>query len=209
LYNRRPYGLGLDAPVTPSTVGKYAGNPIIVLGGSSAVGQSGVSIFPQGNDRQLTFKFSALVIQLAKISGFSPIITTASVRHTVALKGFGADVVLSRDLSTDELKQEILKHTSKPIKFIYDAISLESTQHTAVDLLASNGTLVTTLADAIGEFDQGKTSVRVQGILRLEENVALLEELFQNHLSGWLEKGLIQVRISKSLCENLTDIILV
>jgi len=45
LYNRRPYGLGLDAPIIPSTVGKYSGNPIVVFGGSSSVGQSGMYIF--------------------------------------------------------------------------------------------------------------------------------------------------------------------
>jgi len=45
LYNQHPYGLGIDAPVSPSTVGKYAGSPIIVLGGSSAVGQSGMLSF--------------------------------------------------------------------------------------------------------------------------------------------------------------------
>ena len=108
-------------------------------------------------------------------------------------------MVLSRDLSTDELKQEILKHTSKPIKFIYDAISVESTQRTAVDILAPNGALVTTLPDVIGELDQGKTSIGVRGILKLEQNVALLEDLLQNHLSGWIEKGLVQVRISRTL----------
>jgi len=147
-------------------------------------------------------------IQLAKISGFSPIITTASIKHATALEGLGADVVLSRELSTNELKQEISKHTSKPIKLIYDAISLESTQRSAVDILAPNGALVTTLPNVIGELDQGKTSIWVRGVLQLEENVALLEDLFQNHLSGWLEKGLVQVRIPCLLCENLTDIIL-
>ena len=100
-------------------------------------------------------------IQLAKLSGFSPIITTASIKHATALEGLGADVVLSRELSTNELKQEISKHTSKPIKFIYDAISVESTQRTAVDILAPNGALVTTLPDVIRELDQGKTSIRV------------------------------------------------
>jgi len=150
--------------------------------------------------------FSVLVIQLAKISGFSPIITTASIKHTKALKGFGADAVLSRDLSTDELKQEILKHTTKPITLIYDAVSLDSTQRTAVDLLAPNGALVTTLPDVIGELDQGKTSIRVWGILRLEQNVVLLEDFFHERISGWVENGLIQVRISYPLCTNLTDI---
>jgi len=148
-----------------------------------------------------------LAIQLAKISGFSPVIATASAKHAAVLKDLGADVVLSRNLSTDELKQEIAKHTSKPIKLIYDAVSLDSTQRTAVDLLAPNGALVTTLPDVIGELDQGKTSIRVWGVLRLEQNVVLLENLFHDHLSGWLEKGLFKVRISWTLCENRTDIL--
>ena len=152
------------------------------------------ALFLYCNDQQPTI--SVTVIQVAKISGFSPIITTASIKHATALKGLGADVVLSRDLSTNELKQEISKHTSKPIKLIYDAISLESTQRTAVDLLAPNGALVTTLPDVIGELDQGKTSIVVLGFLRLEQNVALLEDFFHDHLSGWVEKGFIQVWIS-------------
>ena len=151
--------------------------------------------------------FSVLVIQLAKISGFSPIITTASIKHAEALKGLGADVVLARNLSTEELKQEISKHTSKPISLIYDAVSLDSTLGTAANLLAPNGTLVTTRPDVIRELDQGKTIIREVSILRLEQNVALLEDLFQNHLSGWVEKGLFKVQISWTHCENRTDII--
>ena len=165
-------------------------------------------LFLNVNDQQLTFEFLVLVLQFAKISGFSPIITTASIRHATALKSLGADVVLSRELSTDDLKQEISKHTSKPIKLIYDAISLESTQRTAVDLLAPNGALVTTLPDVIGELDQGKTSIEAMGFLRLKQNVVLLEDFFHERISGWVEKGLVQVRISYPLCENLTDIIL-
>ena len=41
LYSKKPYGGGLEAPVEPTAVGKYAGSPIVVLGGSSSVGQYG------------------------------------------------------------------------------------------------------------------------------------------------------------------------
>ena len=146
------------------------------------------------------------VIQLAKLSGFSPVITIASIKHATALKGLGADIVLSRDLTADELRQGISKHTSKPITMIYDAVSLDSTLDTAANLLAPNGTLVTIRPDVIRELDQGKTIIREVSILRLEQNVALLEDLFQNHLSGWVEKGLVQVRISCPLCKNYTDL---
>jgi len=145
-------------------------------------------------------------IQLAKISRFSPIITTASVKHVAALKGLGADVVLSRDLSTDEVKQEISKHTSKPINLTYDAVSLGSTQRTVAEPLVPNGALVTTLPDVIGELDQGKTSIRVWGALRLEQNVALLENLFHDNLSGWLEKGFFKVKTLCPLCENHSNL---
>ncbi|KIJ96539.1 hypothetical protein K443DRAFT_682260 [Laccaria amethystina LaAM-08-1] len=35
LYGNKPHGAGFDVPVTPSAVGKYAGTPLVVLGGSS------------------------------------------------------------------------------------------------------------------------------------------------------------------------------
>ena len=41
LYNQSPHGIGLVPPVTPEGMGKYAGNPIVILGGSSSVGQNG------------------------------------------------------------------------------------------------------------------------------------------------------------------------
>ena len=43
LYNQPPKGLALVPPVSPEGKGKYAGNPIVILGGSSSVGQNGKS----------------------------------------------------------------------------------------------------------------------------------------------------------------------
>ena len=41
LYSQKPHGLGLVPPISPEGKGKYAGNPIVILGGSSSVGQNG------------------------------------------------------------------------------------------------------------------------------------------------------------------------
>lgn len=43
LYNAKPYGLGLDPPLEPSKRGIYAGSLLVILGGSSSVGQYGES----------------------------------------------------------------------------------------------------------------------------------------------------------------------
>ncbi|KAG8213339.1 chaperonin 10-like protein [Butyriboletus roseoflavus] len=66
----RSNGIGLMPPWKHGGAGKYRNMPIIIFGGSGSVGN--------------------YVIQLAKMSGFSPIITTAALKHTEYLKGLGA-----------------------------------------------------------------------------------------------------------------------
>ncbi|KAG6840430.1 hypothetical protein C0991_006780 [Blastosporella zonata] len=70
LYLPNPYGAGLTSPLDASGRERYAGKPIVVLGGSGNIGQN--------------------VIQLAKLSGFSPIVTTASPRNEEHLKSLSA-----------------------------------------------------------------------------------------------------------------------
>ncbi|TFK63901.1 NAD(P)-binding protein, partial [Pluteus cervinus] len=91
-------GLGL-APLTTTGIGAYSNTPIVIIGGSSSVGQYG--------------------LQFAKASGFSPIITTASLKHAEYLKSIGATHVINRNSS---LAAEITKITDKPVLFALDAI---------------------------------------------------------------------------------------
>ncbi|KAG6840392.1 hypothetical protein C0991_007022 [Blastosporella zonata] len=169
LYNNKPHGLGLAWPTETANQGKYAGKPIVVLGGASSVGQ--------------------FALQLAKLSGFSPIITTASLKHTPFLKSLGATDVLDRNLSTEALKVEIKKLTNEPIDIIYDAISSATTQQTGHDLLVPGGNLITVLNLAITKSnDIGH--IQVAGILRLPQNKELLEGLYAK-LSQLLEQGAI------------------
>ncbi|KAG5720977.1 Zinc-type alcohol dehydrogenase-like protein C2E1P3.01 [Termitomyces sp. T112] len=169
LYNTKPYGLQLARPTESANHGKYAGKPIIVLGGSSSVGQ--------------------FVIELAKLSGFSPIIATASLKHTEFLKSLGATHVLDRNLATDMLKTEIKKLTTMPIDIVYDAISLATTQQTGNDLLVPGGSLVTVLNLAITK-NKFVGHTQVYGILRLPQNKELLEGLYAK-LTHYLEQGMI------------------
>src|SRR4051812_26511506 len=93
-----------------------------------------------------------VAIQLAHLSGFFPIITTASEKHTEFLTSLGASHVLSRSLSTSDLQISINSITSgKPIRTLYDAISTEDTQNLGATLLAPGGTLVIVLPQVVTE----------------------------------------------------------
>ncbi|TFK36707.1 chaperonin 10-like protein [Crucibulum laeve] len=170
LFNKEPYGLGFDAPTTVARKGTYAGNPLVILGGSSSVGQ--------------------FAIQLAKLVGFSPIITTASAKHNDYLKSLGADYVLDRNLSTSALSAEISKLTDKPIKAAFDSISSKETQQTGHDLLASGGKLCVVL-DRTANITEDKTVIHTLGVLNLPHNIGLLTNMYAA-VSQWLEEGVIK-----------------
>ena len=88
-------------------------------------------------------------IQLAKLSGFSPIITTASPRNAPSLLALGATHVLDRRLLPKALHAQIASIARQPIETIYDAVSVPDTQDLAYDLLAPGGCLVLVLQDTI------------------------------------------------------------
>ncbi|KPI37072.1 Protein TOXD [Cyphellophora attinorum] len=79
------------------------GVPLLVWGGSSALGQSG--------------------IQLAKAAGFSPIITTASARNHALLKELGADYCF--DYNSPTVVEDVRKAvaaTGKELTSVWDTI---------------------------------------------------------------------------------------
>ncbi|KZT64341.1 GroES-like protein [Daedalea quercina L-15889] len=120
---------GLTPPWEEGGRDKYQGQPILVLGGAGAVGQA--------------------AIQLLKLSGFGPIITTASLHNADYLKKLGATHVIDRKLSPEAIQAEIRKITSKPLKTIFDAAGLPETQNLGYDLLASGGTMAAVRPDAV------------------------------------------------------------
>ncbi|EAU83237.1 hypothetical protein CC1G_12719 [Coprinopsis cinerea okayama7 len=183
LYNVDPHGLGFEPPLT-SGRGKYKDVPIVVLGGASSVGQ--------------------YVLQLARASGFSPIITTASLKHTDFLKSLGATHILDRSLSTEALQAAVKEITSTPITTVYDAISSAETQKTGHELLAPGGQLLVTLPPSV-EAAKEKKVLGVLGVKQLPHNVQLLRDLYAK-LPELLKDGVIKPNRAETLPNGLNGI---
>lgn len=134
LYDKRQKptgGLGLTPPWVEGGRGKYAGEPIVIMGGASGVGQH--------------------TIEFAKMSGFLPIITTASPHNEEYLKSLGATHVIDRNLPLSELAAHVKAITDKPVKYGYDAVGSPETQNAIFDLLASGGQLLLVKTSALDE----------------------------------------------------------
>ncbi|CAL1717200.1 unnamed protein product [Somion occarium] len=155
-------GVGLTPPWKPGGRGKYVGQPVVIFGGSSSVGQ--------------------YTIQLARLSGFSPIITTASPHNNDRVKALGATHTIDRHHPPSEIIAEVKKITSGPIQIVYDATSLESTQKTAYEIVAPGGTLILVLPSLIPKekTSPDKKIIFTYGTVHAPENRALGISLYQN-----------------------------
>ncbi|KAF4614055.1 hypothetical protein D9613_007418 [Agrocybe pediades] len=187
LYNIAPHGLGYLPPNSAENRGKYAGTPLVVFGGSSSVGQ--------------------MTLQLAKISGFFPIITTASVKHTAYLKSLGATHVIDRNAEHDALVTEVRNIVNgQKILGVYDAISNAATEQAALDILSPQGQLVITLRPPAVEAPKDKSVFFVWAAPRSPEIVELVEELYHDLITGFLEEGLIKPNNIEVLPDGLAGI---
>jgi NADPH:quinone reductase-like Zn-dependent oxidoreductase len=108
------------------------------------------------------------VIQLAKLSGLSPIITTASLKHTDLLKSLGATNVIDRNAS---LSDEVRKITDQPITIVYDSISSAETQQAGLNVLAPRGTIAVITPPTIKSDE--KEILRIMGHLSTPAYVEL------------------------------------
>ena len=142
-----------------------------------------------------TEKIAISALQLAKLSGFSPIITTASLKHRDNLKALGATHILDRKLSRSVFSDEVKKITGeKPINYVLDAISLPDTQQMGIDILSTSGQMAVVLDPSV-EIPEDKKVIHAYGILRMTPaHIELLETLYHDEICGWLEKGVIKVR---------------
>ncbi|KAI0632729.1 GroES-like protein [Trametes polyzona] len=132
--------VNLTAPWEEGGRGKYAGKPIFVLGGASAVGQ--------------------FAIQLARLSGFSPIITTASLHNTDLLKSLGATHVIDRKLPPQTISAQAREIAGGHIGVVYDAVSETDSLEAAYSATSPTGDLVVVLTTPIPGFDE-KSKKRV------------------------------------------------
>lgn len=83
-----------------------------------------------------------VAIQLAKLSGFSPIITTASLHNEALVKALGATHIIERNAN---VIAEVQKIVSKPVEIVFDTVSEKTTQEQGWEILAPGGTLVVLL----------------------------------------------------------------
>ncbi|OCH89701.1 hypothetical protein OBBRIDRAFT_835630 [Obba rivulosa] len=145
----------------------------IVFGGANSVGQ--------------------YAIRLAKLSGFSPIIATASLKNAILRKSLGATHVLDRNLSSDALLTEVGKLTNgTPVEVIYDAVSLPTTLDSAINAVAPGGTLIHVRPGPIEEAKkaaaQGKRVVGVMADVNAPDRKKTGQSLYAK-LPALLESG--------------------
>ncbi|EIW80731.1 GroES-like protein [Coniophora puteana RWD-64-598 SS2] len=181
LYQAAPRGLGLVAPWAEGGkgLGAHKGRSILIMGGSSQIGLA--------------------AIQLARLGGFHPILTTASLKHEPLLTSLGATQILDRSLSTSELVSQIKSLTQlTPLALAYDSISTADTQLVAFDALApSGGDLVLVLPPLLDEAKvkaeeaSGKkvTYFMVGGSIDLPADDHDFGEAFCKAAEGMLERG--------------------
>ncbi|KAF9037633.1 chaperonin 10-like protein [Panaeolus papilionaceus] len=187
LYHKSPYGLSIAPPTSPEDLGKYAGEPFVVLGGSSAVGQ--------------------MAIQLARISGFSPIIATASIHNADDLKELGVTHVLDRKLTDDELATQVNRIIGgQPLKYAFDSIGLPTTLQTGLHLLAEGGTLQS-VSPHLATQEGNKPVTAYGAFLTLDYNQELYTPLYPDLLADWVVSGKIKTNRVEVLPNGLGGIV--
>ncbi|KAJ3539683.1 hypothetical protein NMY22_g4628 [Coprinellus aureogranulatus] len=175
LYNDPPSGLGLSSFLAPGGEGAYSGKAIFVTAGSGSVGQ--------------------VVLQMAKLSGFSYIVTTASPHNAEYVRSLGATHVLDRKLSTGALLQELRKIDGLPkFEHAFDAYgSPDTSLLQAIAVLEPNGKAVTVATRAQLELKDGKTLSKFSAAKSIAANVPHLRLLFKE-ATRLLESGAIKVQ---------------
>ena len=129
------------------------------------------------------------------MNGFSPIITTSSLKHTAFLEPLGATHILERTLPPAALLSEIAKAAGgAPLEYAYDAVSDAMTLRVAHDALAPGGGLVSVAGPGtdLRECADGKRVVTPFASFLLPANRALGGEVYAR-LEGWLRDGTLVV----------------
>jgi NADPH:quinone reductase-like Zn-dependent oxidoreductase len=184
------YGAGLTPPWAEAGGEHKSKGPIVIIGGSSSVGAYGKRV---GTHLWKQHPDHITAIQLARISGFYPIIATASPSNEQLVKSYGATHFFDRHLSGNQLKAAISKVTDSPVGIVYDAISLPETQRIGWELLAENGILVLTLAAVVNEDEgKGRKAVQTYGVPHAPQNRELGLKSWAM-VEKWLSEGVIQV----------------
>lgn len=135
-----------------------------------------------------------LAIQLAKISGFSPIIATASPRNNEFLKALGATHIIDRSLPLSSLAANVSAITKESLSIIYDTVGYPDTQNASYDILAPGGTFLTILSPAVKNVVPEKEIIAPYGTPHLPSHKEFGIELWQQ-IYTLLESGEFKVRV--------------
>ncbi|KAH9921215.1 GroES-like protein [Epithele typhae] len=179
LWSRHPDAQSLDipAPWEEGSTTKYAGQPALIFGASTTVGQ--------------------FAVQVAHYHRFSPIIAFASPKHEPWLKSLGATHVVERALPPADVLALLPSLTGgKGVPFAFDARPTPESLPLAYDALARGGGLACVYPSApwldgrIKPEDE-KKFVRQFGSFGVPVNKALGVEVYKR-MTGWLEDGTIK-----------------
>ncbi|CUA66954.1 hypothetical protein RSOLAG22IIIB_02862 [Rhizoctonia solani] len=166
------FGLFQKTGISPPVSGPTAsGKSILILGGSSSVGQ--------------------FAIQFARLAGFSTIVTTASSHHADFLKSLGATHIFDRNVDAKTIQSAF----ATPVSFVFDTISAESTQLFAFDVLTTPSpvpgariSLVFTPADSLKEKNSGD-KVDVDMVLGSAHMFKDFSVPFWRKIEEWIRSG--------------------
>ncbi|KAI0067656.1 GroES-like protein [Artomyces pyxidatus] len=183
-------GAALHRPWEDGGRGQYSSQAILVTGGSSSVGQ--------------------FALQLAKLSGFGPIITTASAHNEAYCKAAGATHVVDyHSVPYAELPVVLARIAGGPIAFVYDVISSAESQAAGWASLAPGGSIVVTLPSAIGQpgvdAEDGRRIVWVSGNVHHRDNHELGQSLYSK-LTELLAEGALKPNRVEVLPDGLAGI---
>jgi NADPH:quinone reductase-like Zn-dependent oxidoreductase len=136
-------------------------------------------------------------LQLAKLSGFNPIITTASTRNEDYCRAAGATHVIDyRTTPYASIPAVVREIVKGPVSIIFDAISTQQSQQADWEILEPNGSLAVVLPIAIdmpAEPKDNRWAVLVYGEVRGQGNSEFGKPMYAA-LPGLLADGLIKVR---------------
>ncbi|KAF5309202.1 hypothetical protein D9619_012811 [Psilocybe cf. subviscida] len=183
LYQTAPNGLGVTVPSLSSPPAVKPGTPFVVIGGTTSVGQ--------------------YAIQLAKFSGFSPIIATASLSNASYLQSLGATHVFDRGLSADDLKAQISAVTSVPIHHVFVTVAPPPVQELGLQILDKGGRVAVIKPQPEIKSGDGKEVAGVAAFLRMPKNIPLLEPFFHDLAAELLKKGIIKPNVIEVLPNGL------
>ncbi|CUA71688.1 hypothetical protein RSOLAG22IIIB_04734 [Rhizoctonia solani] len=159
-------------PSPPPLSGPTAsGKSILILGGSSSVGQ--------------------FAIQFARLAGFSTIVTTASSQHADFLKSLGATHLFDRNVDVKTIQSAF----ETPVSFVFDTVGTETTQLLAFDVLTTPSlvpgarlSLLLTPVDSLKEKNSGD-KVNVDHVFGSSYVFRDLSIPFWQKIEEWVKNG--------------------